>query len=260
MSMPARTPRFGGWLMLPEPLTIEAVARAGYDWIGIDLQHGGFDLGLAFRAIQQLDHLGMPTLVRLSQNELAAVPRLCDQGATGVIIAMIESAEVARQALAEARYQPEGRRSYGAQRYGLRPEPPDVSEVRPLVYAMIEDRGGFEHLEEIAAVPGLAGLHIGPVDLGLGLGLGLDRSDPAWRAAVDRIRDVAHAQGMPVGIHATSGTDAFRWGAAGFDEVVVASDITLLRGALARELLVARGEATGGGDEAPALGLYGAAR
>lgn len=250
-------PRFAGWLMLPEPLSVEAVARAGFDWIGIDLQHGSFDLGSAFRTIQLLDLLGMPALVRLSQDELPAIARLCDHGASGVIVAMVEGPDVVARAVADARYQPEGRRSYGAQRCGLRAEPRDVASVRPAVYAMIEDRRGLEHVEEIASVPGLAGLHIGPVDLGLGLGLGLVRGDPAWRRAVERIRDVAHSVHLPVAIHAVSGRDGASWAADGFDDVVIASDITLLRGAMARELAAAHGEDA---THVAALGLYGGSR
>ena len=43
---------------MPEPLIAECAARAKPDWVGLDLQHGGWDLGTAFRGIQLLDALG----------------------------------------------------------------------------------------------------------------------------------------------------------------------------------------------------------
>lgn len=242
--------RFGGWIMLPEPLSIEAMGRAGFDFVVIDLQHGGFDLGSAFRALQQLDLMGVSPLVRLSADELAAVPRLCDHGAAGVIVAMVQEPEVARQALLASRYQPEGQRSYVKPRYGLRPEPAHFGALHPLVYVMIESLRGFQRAEEIVRVPGLDGVHIGPADLALGLGFPFASSDPAWRSALHRVRDVAHAAGLPVGMHAASGIEAMALGTDGFDEVVVASDITLLRGALARELTAAHGDESA--TEAPA--------
>ena len=50
--------RIGGWLMIPDPIIVEAAGRAGFDWIGLDLQHGTWDLGTAFRGIQLLDAIG----------------------------------------------------------------------------------------------------------------------------------------------------------------------------------------------------------
>ena len=62
----------GLWLSMPEPLVVEAAARAGPDWVGLDLQHGAWDLGTAFRGIQLLDALGTAALVRVSEQELEA--------------------------------------------------------------------------------------------------------------------------------------------------------------------------------------------
>lgn len=240
----------GGWLMIPDPLVVELAGRAGFDWIGLDLQHGAWDVERAFRGIQLLDALGVPVLVRVSEEDLALMPRLFDHGASGVVIAMVTTASAVADAVARARYQPEGRRSYGGQRYGMRPEPEDVARVRPAVFAMIEDRGGVEDLEAIAAVPGLAGFHVGPVDLGLGMGLGRDRAVPAFESAVARIRDVGHAAGLPVTMHAVRGEDAAGWYAAGWDEVVLPADVDLFRRGLRMEIDAARGEAGEGGTSA----------
>jgi 2-keto-3-deoxy-L-rhamnonate aldolase RhmA len=82
---------------------------------------------------------------------------------------MVEDPATAADAVALSRYQPEGRRSYAGQRYGLHPEPPDVREVRPLVYAMIETAAALDVVESIAATSGLAGVFVGPADLALAL-------------------------------------------------------------------------------------------
>src|ERR1700736_5647298 len=85
--------RFGGWLAIPEPLVGEAAARAGFDWIGLDLQHGAWDLGTAFRGIQLADGLGKPVLVRLPDEQLSLIPRVLDQGASGIVLAMASEPE-----------------------------------------------------------------------------------------------------------------------------------------------------------------------
>ncbi len=158
--------------------------------------------GTAFRGIQLLDLLGVPILVRVSEEDLALIPRVLDQGAAGIVVAMASSPEIVAAAIDRARYAPHGHRSYGGQRFGMRAEPADLAEVRPAIYAMLEDRRGVEAAREIAAVPGLAGLHIGPVDLGLGLGLGRDRAQPAFTAALEAIIAAGHGERLPVVLHA----------------------------------------------------------
>jgi len=237
----AASVRLAGWLALPEPLVVEVAGRTGYDWVGIDLQHGGWDLGTAFRGIQLLDTLGVPVLVRVSEDELSLIPRVLDQGASGIIVAMASSPDLMIEAIARARYQPQGRRSYGGQRFGMRAEPADVAELRPAIYAMLEDRRGVAAAEAIAAVPGLAGLHVGPVDLGLGLGLGMDRSAPAFGAALAAIVAAARSAGIPAVMHAVKAEDTARWLALGFSELVLTADVEVLRSGLRGQLGIARG-------------------
>src|SRR5438552_5537683 len=132
----------GLWLSMREPLVVEAAARARPDGVGLDLPPGAWDLGTAFRGIQLLDALGIAALVRVSEQELELIPRLLDHGASGVVVAMASTAALAEEAVRRARYQPEGVRSYGGQRYGMRLGPDVPSEIRPQIYPMIEDRRG----------------------------------------------------------------------------------------------------------------------
>lgn len=222
-----------GWLAIPEPLIVEAVARAGFDWVGLDLQHGAWDLGSAFRAIQLCDALGKPVVIRLPDEQLPLIPRVLDHGASGIVLAMASDPEVVAAAIQRARYQPEGSRSYGGQRYGMRPEPDAPGDVRPAVFAMIETRRGLEAIDEIAAVEGVGGLHVGPADLALAVGAGRDLSSPAFRDAIDRIVASGHRHGLSVTMHAVSAAQVPGWLALGFDELVLTTDIELLRGAFA---------------------------
>lgn len=251
--------RFGAWSTLPSSLAVEALARSGADFLGLDAQHGAHDFHDLVRAIQLLDVLGVESLVRLSEPELALIPRVLDFGASGVIVAMVERPETARLAVDRARYQPEGTRSYGGRRFGLSVEPDELREARPAVWAMVETRGALDSLDEIAAVPGLTGLFVGPVDLALALGvtgsaarrLSAELAEPgaatdrtgemdAWLDGLARVVAVAHEHRLEAATFALGGRDARHWSAAGFDRVVVSSDIALLRAAVESELRAAR--------------------
>jgi len=232
--------RVGGWLSLSDPLVTEAAGRAGFDWVGIDLQHGAWDLGSAARGIQLLDLLDVPVLVRVMDEELQMIPHVLDHGASGIVLAMCDSPDTATAAVARARYQPEGLRSYGGQRYGMRAEPTDVTTLRPAIYPMIETRQGLERISDIASVPGIAGIHVGPVDLGLSLGLGHDRGAPAFSGALRRIVAATHAAGLPAAMHAVTTEQVPEIIALGFDELVLTADIALLRGAFETAIKGAR--------------------
>jgi 2-keto-3-deoxy-L-rhamnonate aldolase RhmA len=228
----------GLWLSMPEPLVVEAAACVHPDWVGLDLQHGAWELSTAFRGIQLLDALGIESLVRVSEQELALIPRVLDHGASGVVVAMASGAALANEAVRRARYQPEGIRSFGGQRYGMRSAPSEASQIRPRVYPMIEDRRGVADVVAIAAVKGIAGLHVGPVDLGLGLALSHD--DPRYADALRTIVAAGHAASLPVTMHAVRPNQIPRWLEMGFDELVLAADIELLRSAFAAQVAEAR--------------------
>jgi 4-hydroxy-2-oxoheptanedioate aldolase len=228
-------------LAIPEPLIVEAAGRAGFDWVGLDLQHGAWDLGSVFRGIQTLDLMNVPVLIRVAQEDLPLIPRVLDQGASGIVVAMVSGPDVVADAINRARYQPEGSRSYGGQRYGLRTEAKDIATIRPAIYAMVESRQGIEQIADIVAVPHLAGVHVGPIDLGLGLGLGTDRSKPAFVLALRSIVEASHAATLPVAMHAVSLDQVSEMLDLGYDELVLTSDIGLLRGAFADQIKHARG-------------------
>jgi 2-keto-3-deoxy-L-rhamnonate aldolase RhmA len=108
---------------------------------------------------------------------------------------------------------------------------------------MIETRRGLEAVAEIAAIPGVAGLHIGPVDLSLALDVGRDLSAPIYLDAIAAILAAGHAKGLPVTMHAVGARQAGDFVAQGFDELVLTADIEVLRRGFA-DLLQAGREAS----------------
>src|SRR2546425_2976315 len=235
--------KFGGWVALPTLISVEALARAGMDFVTLDLQHGALDFHDAAAAIQLLDALGVESLVRVAATELPSVSRFLDFGVSGVIVAVVESAASAAAAIDAARYQPDGIRSYGGQRYGLRAEPSKVRSIKPAIYAMIETAGGVDELDAIAATPGLAGLFVGPMDLALALGAepGHGPESRRWQGVITRVLALGRTHHLETGMVAADGEEAARWASRGFSRVVIGSDVGLLRHVIAFELARARG-------------------
>ena len=81
----------GTWLQLPSPDVAELMARAGYDWVAVDMEHGSFGrTGLpdVFRAIECG---GAAPFARLGEASKTQIKSALEAGAQGLIFPMIES-------------------------------------------------------------------------------------------------------------------------------------------------------------------------
>ena len=229
-------PVVGYWVGTDNPVGTERLARTGYDYLVLDLQHGlvGYSGMLAGLMAIEAGHAAVG-FVRVEANAATPIGRALDAGAAGVIVPLVDSAEDAALAVAAARYPPAGIRSYGPTRSGLHIGPdPQQANATVLVLAMIETAAGLADVERIAATPGLDGLYIGPSDLALALG-GSSPWDPdvvpERERAIARVRQACDDHGIVPGIYTPSGEVARQRLAEGFRFVTVASDLDHLEAA-----------------------------
>jgi 2-keto-3-deoxy-L-rhamnonate aldolase RhmA len=235
------TPIWGGWITGPTLIGPEEFAKAGYDYVGFDAQHGYLDDADIAGMLRRLEHVPIATAVRLPNADPAPIGRVLDAGADAVIIAMIESADEAAAAVAATRYQPTGIRSFGPLRAGLGYDAA-AHESRVSVFAMIETAAALDSLDEICAVAGLAGIYVGPADLALSLGadpVGATR-DPKVLNAITRIHAAAVDAGLVTGIHANDGKTGRGMAQRGFRMITLAAESQALRRGAAEHLREAR--------------------
>ncbi len=241
----ARERLLGYWVVLDSPISTERLARLGYDYLCFDAQHGLLAYPGLLAGMVALDAgAGSVGLVRVGANDPFHIGQALDAGAAGVIVPLVDSAADAARALAAATYPPDGVRSYGPMRSGLRVGPaPAESNAAVVTLAMIETPGGLADVEEICAVPGLAGIYVGPSDLRIAVG-GASPSDPSVQAEFDaalvRVAAAASAAGVAAGIHTDSGEEAARLLQQGFTFATVSCDLTHLELAAASHLAQAR--------------------
>lgn len=240
----SRDRALGYWVVLDSPVSTERIARLGYDYVCIDAQHGLVEYGGILRGLTAVDAGGSSVgVVRVGANDPFHIGQALDAGAAAVIVPLVNSADDAARAVASATYPPQGVRSYGPMRSGLRVGPvPAEANASVACLAMIETPEGLENVEEICAVPRLAGVYVGPSDLCLAVG-GAHPGDPAvadvFEAALERVRTAAKAAGVAAGIHTAHGADAAKRLAEGFTFATVASDLTHLEQAAAEHLRLA---------------------
>lgn len=217
-----------GWLAIPSILSVDAVARAGWTTLTVDLQHGTADYASMLTMLPAIEAAGVTPMVRVPWNEPSIVMRALDAGVMGVICPMIETPDDARAFVRACQYPPAGNRSFGPVRARLVHGDgyPDAANDAVVPIAMIETRSALDHVDEIAAIPGMGALYIGPSDLSSNLGFkpGFDRTEPEMLAHIARIREAAHAAGIKACLHCASPAYAAAKVKEGFDLVTIGSD------------------------------------
>ncbi|ASN37888.1 aldolase [Arthrobacter sp. 7749] len=240
-----REPAIGYWVVLDSPVSTERIARLGYDYVALDAQHGLIGYSGMLHGLLAIDASAQAAgVVRVEANNATAIGKALDAGAVAIIVPLVNNAQDAADAVRYAKYPPHGIRSYGPMRSALRVGPvPAEADATTLVFAMIETPGGLDNVEEIAAVPGLDGLYVGPSDLALAIGAAFP-GDPAikeeFEAALVRVSDAAQAAGIAAGIHNASGELAHGRLNEGYTFATVASDLTHLEATAAAHLRSAR--------------------
>ncbi|RAK28381.1 4-hydroxy-2-oxoheptanedioate aldolase [Actinoplanes lutulentus] len=216
-------PSVGLWAAGPSAASAEILGRSGLDWILVDMQHGSANAADLLPLIQAIELGGSHALVRVPANDASLIMRALDLGAIGVIVPMVSTAAQARAAAEATRYPPAGNRSFGPIRnfYGL-----DRAEASTTCLVMIETAEGLANVDEIAATPGVDGLFVGPVDLGLALGAGLRlTAGGVVDEAISQVVEAATRHGIIAGVAGLSPEHAESLLSAGARLVTVGSDL-----------------------------------
>jgi len=195
----------GSWITLAHPAIAEIMAKAGFDWLAIDLEHSVITIREVEELIRVIDLCRVTPLVRLSVNDPVQIKRVMDAGAYGIIVPMVNSADDAQSAVSAVRYPPYGNRGVGlarAQSYGADFEKyKEWLENEPVVIVQIEHIKALNNLEKILEVDGVDGFIVGPYDLSGSLGIPGQFDHPLMSEAMERIISEGPESGKAPGIH-----------------------------------------------------------
>jgi 2-dehydro-3-deoxyglucarate aldolase/4-hydroxy-2-oxoheptanedioate aldolase len=240
----AGEPTVGTFVGAASAVTAEVCAAAGVDWVLLDLEHGAGGEEQVRDVVPAAASYGVPTVARVESAARLRIGRALDLGAAGIMLPRLASAEEVREALPHVHYPPRGDRGVAtynrACRFGLDPAALDRAGDEVLVVVQIESARAVEEVDEIAALDGVHVLFVGPRDLSSDLGVPGDLEAPAYRAALDRVRDAAERNGIACGLLVADGAAAAARHAEGWTFVAIGSDTTLLAAALDRELRMSR--------------------
>jgi 2-dehydro-3-deoxyglucarate aldolase len=195
----------GSWLTMPSLAISELMAKVGFDWLTIDLEHSSLSIEQAGEMIRIIDLAGVSPLVRLTSNDGNQIKRVMDSGAHGIIVPMVKTKGDAEQAVSSVYYPPKGIRGVGlarAQDYGIGfHEYRDWLEENAIIIVQIEHIDAVNNLKDILSVDGVDGYIIGPYDLSASLGVSGEFDHSSMIEAMNEIYRVATTLGKYGGIH-----------------------------------------------------------
>lgn len=195
----------GSWITIGNPIIAEIMARSGYDWLTVDMEHSAITLENAQDLIRVIELCDTVPLVRVGNNDPNLIKRVMDTGAHGVIVPMVNTAEEAQNAVEAVQYPPVGRRGVGlarAQKYGADFDGYKKWNAREsVVIVQVEHIRAVENLTAILQVPGVDGFIIGPYDLSGSLGAPGQFDHPEVIAALAEVRRISSELQALSGFH-----------------------------------------------------------
>jgi len=228
----ARERLLGAFVKTPQPVVVEVMAGAGYDFLVLDAEHAPFDRGALDTMILAGRALNCPIVVRVPVGAPDWLLFVLDAGAAGAMVPHVNSVAEAEALVRAMRYGPGGRGFAGTTRaagYGARGMIDHLAETpaETVLIAQIEDPEGAETHAAIAAVDGVDALFVGRADLAVGLGANDFFDDRVARATAE----ILGARDAATGLYCAPGEALGGFAAAGASLFVVGSDHTAIRAA-----------------------------
>jgi len=163
----------GTFVKTPTSHATEILGSIGYDFVMLDEEHAPWTRQTLEIRLLGARAFGTAGLVRIARPDANSILSVLDDGAIGVMVPHVASAEKARDIASWARYKG-GTRGSGVGRggdYGGRPieQHYELADSTTTVIAMIEDREAIERIDDITAVDGIDAFFLGRGDLGLSL-------------------------------------------------------------------------------------------
>jgi len=192
-------------------------------------------------------------LVRVPDGLPHLIKRALDAGAHGICVPMVNTAAQAKAIADQCYFPPKGIRGLGSP-FSMASFTPGGTQAslgeyffqandQILCIVQIETKEAVDNVEEIAKVPGVHMLLIGPFDLSNFLGVPLVNGETeVLKNAIAKVKKAAEAAGKWTGIFCTSPADAKRRTEEGWNLIALGSETAYLERSITEGLAIARGD------------------
>lgn len=239
----AGKPSVGTWLSLGSITASRFLARTGFDWLTIDIEHSLVDWETATHMFASIADAGCVALARVPANRHDHIKRVLDNGAHGIVVPMVNTREEAEYAVAAALYPPTGNRSVGGSVHALNfnATPADYYNRANDELAIIiqcEHIQAVEDADAIFSVPGIDAIFVGPNDLAASMRSkdGKPPSAEATKQAMDHILATCKKHKVAAGLHCYSAEEALTRIEEGWQFIAIGSELRMMLTAASAEI------------------------
>jgi 4-hydroxy-2-oxoheptanedioate aldolase len=234
-ALKAGQPSVGTWLSLGSITAARFLARAGFDWLNVDIEHSLVDWETATHMFAAIADAGCTALARVPANRHDHIKRVLDNGAMGVVVPMVNSRAEAEAAVAACLYPPAGNRSVGGSVHALNfgTTAPDYyahANEELLVVLQCEHIKSVENADAIFSVPGIDAIFVGPNDLAASM-RSKDGKPPGGEATAQAMRHILETcrkYGVAPGVHCGSADEARQRIEEGWQFLAIASELRMM--------------------------------
>lgn len=223
----------GTFVMCNSADVVEVIALSGFDFIVIDTEHGPLSVESTQNLIRTAELRGITPITRVTESSETTILRSLDVGAHGIQVPQVNDRKTAEDVVKRAKYFPEGTRGVALPRAG------EYGMVDPLEYFKVENEEtmivvhcenkiGLDNLEEIAKVPEIDVIFLGPFDMSQSLGIPGQVNHPLIEEAAERVLKICKEAGKGAGIFVSSGEQAKLRKDQGFQYITIGMDVMLL--------------------------------
>jgi 4-hydroxy-2-oxoheptanedioate aldolase len=231
----AGQPSVGTWLSLGSITASRFLARCGFAWLTVDIEHSLVDWETATHLFASIADAGCVALARVPANRHDHIKRVLDNGAHGVVVPMVNSRQEALDAVAAMKYPPAGTRSVGGSVHALnfQATPAEYyarANDELLTVLQCEHIRAVEDADAIFSVPGIDAIFVGPNDLAASM-RSPDGKPPSGEAMTQALRHVlatCQKHRVPAGLHCYGPDEARARIEEGWQFLAVGSELRLL--------------------------------
>ena len=202
----------GTLVNIPGIPIVEILGYFDFDYLWIDTEHSVTTTEQCYAQIVAAKSVGIPSLVRVPQNDLTYTKKVMEMGPDGIIFPMVKDAEEAMELLSYTLYPPIGNRGCGPQRATRYSADNEYEYLKAggnpdfCRFLQVECKSFVDDLEKIADNPYIDGFIMGLADMSGSINEFGDFFGENNLALAKKTIEIAHKHGKIVG-SATQASD-----------------------------------------------------
>jgi len=236
----SKSPKFGSFIVeFATPGIGHILKASGCDFVLFDMEHSGFSIETVKQSIRYFEAAGVRMIVRVPSKDYDHIARVCDMGAEGIMLPMVNNADEARRILDSIKYVPEGKRGVALgvahdnyRNVGTVAERLTAANRRTTLFCQIETADGVENADAMAAMDGVDCLWVGHFDLSASLGIPGDFGNKIFMDAIAKVAAATKKHGKALGRLVPNVETGIEYNKLGFDFICYSGDVWILQGAL----------------------------